>query len=185
MSAAAPDADQRVVRPFPYVTLVLALAVVGLLIATGIAIRNLTHERRVTARSLSPDERLLVELHERPAYIDRNFFITLRDRYAKAGASPVIFESPDEGRPICTEYFLWSADGRSVLLVGRHFYTKPELRLANGEIVYLLYDTQSGKLWCNAKERPDLARIDESILRQHGFSFPITTVKEDAQKPQP
>jgi hypothetical protein len=185
MSAASPDADQRVVRPFPYVTLLLALAVVGLLIATGIATRSLTHERRVTARSLSPDDRLLVELHERPAYIDRNFFITLRDRYAKTDASTVIFESPDEGRPICTEYFLWSADGRSVLLVGRHFYTKPELRLANGEIVYLLYDTQSGQLWCNARERPNLARIDESLLRQHGFSFAITTGDEETAKAQP
>ena len=185
MSAAAPDAAPRLFRPFPYVTLLLLLALVGAIALAIKASRDLRLERRVTARSLSPDERLLVELHERPAYIDRNFFITLRDRYAKAGASPVIFESPDEGRPICTEYFLWSADGRSVLLVGRHFYTKPELRLANGEIVYLLYDTQTGGIWCNSQQRPEMTRIDEPLLRQHGFSFPITIVKEDAPKPQP
>lgn len=182
MSAATPDAENRTARPFPYVTLVLLLAFLGALALAVKTTLDLRLERRVTARALSPDEKWLVTLHDVSTFIDRNFIVTLRD--LKTDTSTVIFQSPDEGLSVYTEYFLWSADGRSLLLVGRHFYTKPELRLANGEIVYLLYDTQSGRLWCNAKERPNLARIDEPLLRQHGFSFPVTIVDDDAPKTQ-
>ena len=107
----------------------------------------------LTARSASPDGKYCVCLVEVPrgiSHIDRNF----RVRIAKKGdkSSHVIFRSPDEGAPEGTERFAWSRDSKWLLLLGKQFFVKPGVETQKGEYIYLLYDVESGRAYCNATQ---------------------------------
>ena len=80
--------------------------------------------------------------------IDRNFDVYLCDH----GKRKRIFHSPDEGRPAGSEKFFWSNDGRWLLLAGKHFFLDADVKVPGGESCYLLYDTASGELRCNASQ---------------------------------
>jgi hypothetical protein len=84
---------------------------------------------------------------------------------SSSGERRTIFESPDEGRPPGTEQFLWSADGRYLLLVGRHFRVVKGGTLADGRQLYLLYDSQSTELRCNAEQSNHTRFSAEEVAR--------------------
>ncbi len=144
------------------------LLVVGLAFIAGFGLSSCAKTgREVTTTSLSPDERLRVRLIETSLSwaIDRNFVIELED--VKARTQTIVFQSPDEGRPIGTERFVWSQDGTYCLLLGRHFYVKDEAKLSNGELAYWLLNTSTGEIRLNADQRsPTLSGFNVSDLRQ-------------------
>ena len=117
----------------------------------------------VTASASAPDGRMVVQLVDPGRILDRNFIIRLR---GSSGWWRQIWSSPDEGLP-GGERFLWSRDGRHVLLVGRNFFGLPDSCLASGEFLYLHLDTKTGAVRNNATQSPgprfglaDLAGIE-------------------------
>ncbi len=132
----------------------------------------------ITASSVSPDGKTRVLLIEKDdGRMDRNFVVILEECSATTPKrfllvkiryiNSLLFSSPDEGRPPGTERFVWSKDGQFILLVGKEFFTTGE-RLQSGELLYLLYDTKSGILRCNARQQgkysPFTRRDVDSIL---------------------
>ena len=108
-----------------------------------------------TVQSISPDGKLHVFLVEKtyPGGIDRNFEILLELNSTQSAKREVLFSSPDEGRPIGTERFVWSKDGKYLLLLGKHFFVENTRNVTStGEMPYLLYDTQSREVKCNASQ---------------------------------
>ena len=112
-----------------------------------------TLDGRVTTMLFSPDESMRAVLVEKRSFIDRNFEIRL-EWWGSGGATSrtIIFSSPDEGRPVGTERFLWSRDSGKLLLVGKHFFTADDARLPTGEYLYFLYDVATGTKRCNASQ---------------------------------
>lgn len=99
--------------------------------------------------SVSPDETKTVSLFELDRF-DQNFELQL-----KTTTTETIFKSPDEGRPVGTEKIVWSDSSRYFLLIGKHFHLSSDwvnAKLPSGEMLYLLYDTQTRELWCNAEQ---------------------------------
>lgn len=95
----------------------------------------------------SPDGSKRAAIVEHRGRFDRNFAVRIRD----ALGWTTIYESPDEGgRGAGAERFIWSKDGAWLLLVGKRFYSIEGVRLDTGEDLYLLYDVERGRLWCNA-----------------------------------
>ena len=98
-------------------------------------------------------------------------------RVGRAGDDPntleTIFRSPDEGRPIGSERFIWSVDGQYLLLVGRHFYVEGSVRLRTGEELYLLYHLPTRRLRCNARPAQS-DRFGFSDLAGISFVEPLT-----------
>ena len=128
--------------------LILALV---LSFAAGFAWQHITR-REITTTRLSPDESMRAVLVEKNRhYIDRNFDILLELRAQKKVKT--IFSSPDEGRPVGTERFLWSKDNKRLLLIGRRFITNGRGLLKTGECFYFLYDVPSGRAWCNSHQQ--------------------------------
>lgn len=108
-----------------------------------------------TTSSTSSDGHYRIELRERDAFIDRNIEIVLTDLAASPPSHRVIFTSGDEGPP-GTERFIWSPDSRAVLLVGNDFFiTDAGEQPQVGEREYLLFEVQTGTLWCNAAQSSD------------------------------
>lgn len=105
----------------------------------------------VTVTSLSPDDKFRVTLVERRLGIDRNFQVRLEN--LKTGTVGVVFDSPDEGRPVGSERFVWSADSSRFVLLGRHFFQADVNCLSTGEQPYLMIDLSSGKTWCNSHQQ--------------------------------
>ena len=119
----------------------------------GLAVARISSDgRRITTSLLSPDERYIARLVERRVFLDRNFVVSVESRIEGKASPGVVFRSPDEGKPIGSERFVWSNDGQYVLLLGRHFFVAPEHRLPSGEYPYLLYHVKSGRIWCNARQ---------------------------------
>jgi hypothetical protein len=140
-------------------------------------------EERVTTALVSPDGGRMALLVELPKFLDRNFAVRLLPFGEHLGKVRVIFESPDEGRPVGTERFLWSRDGRWLLLVGRRFYVRPGTPVVDDETLYLLYDTAGGSVRCNALQTKlegfgvaDLTEMDFG----HDFAKALAAAKADA-----
>ena len=124
----------------------------------------------VTTSLLSPNEKMRAVLVEHPlSFIDRNFRVYLEKTENPGALSSELFRSPDEGRPIGSERFLWSGDNTRILLLGRHFFVKPEVQLRNGESLYLLYDVPSGRIWCNASQQDRYPHFGEEELSGYNF----------------
>jgi len=103
----------------------------------------------VTASAVSPDGRMVVQLADRGTFMfDRNFDIRLRRSY---GLWRHVWTSPDESLPH-GERFLWSRDGRHVLLLGAKFFATVDSCLASGEFMYLHLDTQTGEVRANTPQ---------------------------------
>ena len=105
---------------------------------------------QVSLTSTSPDGRRRVEIVEITGRLDRNFFLRLRD--SQSGTTTNIFHSPDEGGP-GTERIIWSRDSSRLLLLGRNFLVEEQGRMPDGLQLYLLYDTKSRELKCNASQQ--------------------------------
>lgn len=131
----------------------------------------------------SPDGRQVVilrEVNRSTLNIDRNFDVGVR----AAGSEETrwLFSSPDEGRPEGTERFIWSSDSRYVLLVGRQFQIIDGCALANGEQMYLLIDTHTGHIRCNARQAI-AERFAIGDVRAVGIAPPASLATKPATEP--
>ncbi len=150
-----------------------ALAIVLLLfIGAGMALFGVPH---IAVSAPAPDGEVTAELVETAWLLDRHFLVRLTTYWL--GVVPVtreIYDSPDEG-PRGGERFLWSRDGRHVLLVGTQLFAIDEACLASGEALYLLVDRLTGTLRSNAAQTrgprfrlEDLAGMDFGALLAAG-----------------
>jgi hypothetical protein len=136
---------------------------------------------KTTTQSLSPDEAYRVSLVEvrpkMPGRIDRNVkvcFATLDKEDKHEIKEETLFTSPDEGKPIGSERFIWSKDSAYVLLVGKHFFVAAELPLRGGEQAYFLYHVPSKRSWCNSRQiGRKHGKLSESDLRGIDFVQPV------------
>ena len=135
---------QRVVRAVLAALSALVIPFGGLVLVTKLSLGFST----VTASAAAPDGRMVVQLVDPGRLLDRNFIIRLR---GSSGWWRQIWASPDEGLP-GGERFLWSRDGRYVLLIGPKFFALPESCLASGEFLYLHLDTKTGAIRNNATQ---------------------------------
>jgi hypothetical protein len=128
----------------------VGVGVVLILVATSLPFDP--PRERLTLTSLSPDERLRVNLVEAPGnFIDRNF--DLRLEQVDGRATKTLFRSPDEGRPEGSERIVWAADSSRFVLVGRHFDAGDAPRLSTAETLYLMCEVATGRLWCNSRQQ--------------------------------
>jgi len=131
----------------------VAAGLVLAIFVTAVSMRLFTNLVHPPLISDSPNRYYRVTVREAvPRFIDRNFTVVLTDN--KSGSERVIFDSDDQSPTIKTERLLWTRDSSAVALVGDRYYAIPEARLDNGQIVFLVYDVQSGRLWCNGDEDP-------------------------------
>ena len=133
---------QRVVRAVLVALSALVIPVGGLVLLARLFLGLST----VTASAAAPDGRMVVQLVDPGRILDRNFIIRLR---GSSGWWHQIWSSPDEGLP-GGERFLWSRDGRHVVLIGPKFFALPESCLASGDFLYLHLDTGTGAVRNNA-----------------------------------
>ena len=144
----------RIVRAVLVVFSALVIPVGGLVLLAKVFLGFST----VTASAAAPDGRLVVQLVDPGRLMDRNFIIRLR---GSSGWWRQVWASPDEDLP-GGERFVWSRDGRHVLLIGPKFFALPESCLASGEFLYLQLDTKTGAIRNNATQStgPRLALTD-------------------------
>jgi hypothetical protein len=148
----------------------------------GVLVGWLFSGTKVTTTALSPDDQTQVVLVELNSYLDRNFAIRLGPSGAKPSLLETIFKSPDEGRPVGSERFIWSKDGRYILLVGRHFFVNGKARNMSGEYLYLLYHLPTKRIWCNASQTR-AERFGFRELHAIEFTDPITEGKNEREPP--
>jgi hypothetical protein len=88
-----------------------------------------------------------VSIVELPVW-DRNFEVWIER--TNDGSKTLIFKSPDEGLP-GTERIMWRRDHSQFVIVGRNFIVddSPQIPM---DVLYLLYDIPTGKMWCNAAQ---------------------------------
>ncbi|HSE46838.1 MAG TPA: hypothetical protein VLA89_16085 [Gemmatimonadales bacterium] len=144
----------RIVRAVLVVFSALVIPVGGLVLLAKVFLGFST----VTASAAAPDGRMVVQLVDPGRLMDRNFIIRLR---GSSGWWRQVWASPDEDLP-GGERFVWSRDGRHVLLIGPKFFALPESCLASGEFLYLQLDTKTGAIRNNATQStgPRLALTD-------------------------
>jgi len=135
----------------------------ALILVIGIAIGVIgsNYSGRATLVSLSPNGLIRVWMVEKPNFIDRNF--TLQVENLREHQFLTIFHSPDEGKPIGSERFIWAADSSRFLLIGRHFFVNKAAALPGDEYLYLMYEVRSARLWCNSVQQsmyPSFSRED-------------------------
>jgi len=135
---------RRVVRAVLVALSVLVIPVGGLVLLAKLFLGFST----VTASAAAPDGRMVVQLVDPGRLLDRNFIIRLR---GSSGWWRQVWASPDEDLP-GGERFVWSRDGRHVLLIGPKFFALPESCLASGEFLYLDLDTKTGVVRNNATQ---------------------------------
>lgn len=115
-----------------------------------------TRRESVTLISFSPDEAVRVHMVEVGVWIDRNFHVRLERRNrCEADSMRTVFRSPDEGRPVGSERVVWSDNSTRFVLLERHFKVNDGARLADGEVLYLMYDVTTNELRCNAIQQSE------------------------------
>jgi hypothetical protein len=159
--------------------LIVTTAIAAVLLAIG---ASSWFADSTTTQSLSPDEAYRICLVERtpnlPLKIDRNFKVilaTLHKHGHQEITQETLFTSPDEGKPIGSERFIWSKDSEYVLLVGKHFVVATDLPVGAGEQAYFLYHVPSNRSWCNSNQAIGKhAKLTEGELCGIDFVPPVT-----------
>lgn len=122
-----------------------------------------TAEATLISESLTKAYR--VSIVEAPGLIDRNFEVLME---RNDGFKTSIFRSPDEGAP-GTERIIWRRDHSQFVLVGRKFLVDNGPRIPM-EVLYLMYDIPTGKVWCNASQK-DAPRFTMENLKDWDGSY--------------
>jgi hypothetical protein len=120
----------------------------GLLLAKGLAATRY----QTTQVSLSPDERYRVRILDPGiSWVDRNFQIRVErmDDHREI----TIFQSPDEDPPPGRERIVWSQNGKRFVIVGPRFIVVGAPRKPDKEVLYLMADVESGRVWCNSNQQ--------------------------------
>ena len=155
-------------RPARTVAVVLGGGCLLLALFTNWATRE-----QVTTSRLSPDEMWRIWLVDiSHGFVARNFSIRL-ERLATHEVVKLVRSSADEGRPAGTERFVWSKDGTSVLLVGRHFFVREDLMLAGGDQAYFLHDLKAGRSWINSEADTSFPPLTADLLAGVEFTEPV------------
>jgi hypothetical protein len=108
---------------------------------------------RVATSNWSPDKKHLAELVEMPVQSivgDYHFEIRITSPSTNGSATETVYKSPDEGG--YPPRLLWSDDGRYLLAVGKGLGVVPDAGTDKGEMIYLLYDSQSHEVRCNSTQ---------------------------------
>jgi len=93
--------------------------------------------------------------------------------------------SPDESPlGIGSERFLWSADSKRVLLVGKRFWVREGVQLVGGEFLYFLYDVPSRQVWCNSDSQGPPFGPNELAGYDFGESLTLRPVSESNERPR-
>jgi hypothetical protein len=171
------ETQPPLVRPWKTDLLWFFCALVVAAFYADVVVRQLVRDvvfgaRAVTTAAPSPDGEQVAELVDRRlSFGDRNFTVRLKSRWL--GIVPWyrhMFESPDEQPSEGTERFLWSKDGRYLLLLGKDFLVvRPEACLASGEWLYLLVDTTTNAVSSRATIK-DIAGTDFGESLQPGIT---------------
>lgn len=103
-----------------------------------------------------------------PVPIDNNYQVVVAD--AVTGEERLSFLTPDESWPTDSLRAIWTDDSKHILVVGRNVSTEPEVKLANGDIVYLEIDVESRTLSCNASQSR-LPRVDISPAKLQAYGL--------------
>lgn len=162
------------------------LAVVASIIAVVAVVVALKFGDETTTQSLSPNEEYRVSLVEKspafPLVVDRNFSVrlaTLNSDGHRMVADQTLFISPDEGKPVGSERFIWSKDSAYVLLVGRHFFLAEDISVVGGEQAYLLCHLPTKRIWCNSEQtKTRYSALNVAKLREIEFTLPVLTPEE-------
>ena len=122
------------------------LAILLLVDAGGVAIwvRVRPHDTLVAT---SPDGAHRVIVREPMRTLDRNFSVFLVD--PSTGIEREIFDSYDQDPSIKREWIVWSDDSSKFALIGHRYFVVPGAGLPGGETVFLVYDLDADRLWCN------------------------------------
>jgi|GEM_PF-6695504 len=110
----------------------------------------------VTLISLSPDKsrRIILVEKGRPIYGDRYFDLRLQMRYSRE--IKTVFRATDQQMPAGSERVVWSLDSSRFILIARNINVEDldapwrkdnPFIFENGEIVKMLYDTESNQLY--------------------------------------
>jgi hypothetical protein len=120
----------------------------GLVLARGL----LALRMQTTQTSLSPDERHRARILDRPfMWVDRNFEV--RVERMDDHRETTIFRSPDEDPRPGRERIARSEDGKRFVVFGPGFVVRDRPRSREEDVLYLMYDVDSGKLWCNSDQQ--------------------------------
>lgn len=117
----------------------------------------------VGVSQVSPDQKYVASFKELPGF-DRSFQVLVAGNNSTS-LPKIVYTSPDEGRPVGTERFIWTTNSEAFLLVGSHFFTRTNLKTKNGQSIYLFYNVVSGELRSNASQNV-LPGIDAAELRK-------------------
>ena len=90
-------------------------------------------------------------------FVDRNFRLLLVDN--NSGNSVEIFRSKDQSPSIRLERVVWSPDSRYLALVGDRYYVVEGCDFDNGEFLFLVYDTVTKVVYCNADDDFRFSRL--------------------------
>ena len=120
------------------------------LLLTVALVACVENSTKVTYTSNSPSGRYRVEILENVHSMDRNFRLFLTDTHSN-NIPKLLFISPDESRPP-SERAIWSKKEDSFLLVSSNVLVDSSLRIFSGENLYLLYNLNTARLWCNAAQ---------------------------------
>ncbi|MDB5340315.1 MAG: hypothetical protein JWN70_5934 [Planctomycetaceae bacterium] len=118
----------------------------------------------------SPDRSHRIIVREGIRLIDRNFRVLLVDR--PTGTERVVYTSEDQSPTNTHERFVWSKDSSKVVLVGDRYFVVPGSKLESGEIVFLMYDVNTDKLWCNEDHDRGFQRVSsQQVVDAFGEDF--------------
>jgi hypothetical protein len=99
---------------------------------------------------------------------DRNFDLMIKNR--QDGKETLLFSSPDEGKQ-GSEIIIWAKNNKSFILCGNNFVIdkKEDIKYKNKSI-YLLYDMENKRFFCNALQRKSsISGITQEVLN-HFFA---------------
>lgn len=138
---------------------------VGLVVEKGLAVVRM----QTSQTSLSPDDQYRVRILDRALpSVDRNFEVRVERR--DGGRETTVFQSPDEA-PIGRERIVWSEDGTRFVVLGRGFFVRDRPKSDDEEVLYLMVEVASGKVWCNSRQQtayPPFACKDLPPMRWGG-----------------
>lgn len=148
----------------------LGLAI-GLLILIGVGVllkhwRDNFMQRQQVSRVDSPSGKVTVEIIDRQRFdYNLDVYVTWNDQAIRK----CIFQSPDEGLPI-ERRVIFAADHPAFAIVGRNYFVDQPAKLKDGQCLYLLYDGEADKLWCNAMQGPKMDRWTMADAIRLGFT---------------
>lgn len=122
---------------------------------------------RVTLISLSPDDKNRVVFVKLPT-LSGNFEVRLQHQGEKDYIK--IYRSADLSKPVGSERIIWTADNSKFALFGRFYDSEHVVKYFrnyqtnNVDILYLMYDLNTNKIYCHHSDYYDCLPISPQFL---------------------